>query len=103
MQGVLKNFKNHYNAWGNKLMSNPRNWKAILKNHYLLTFDVVVRNNGSTIADVCKTKKGSMVFVITSFITNQNPNQGEATTLYTSIKEAEAQKIKKRLQLGETH
>ncbi|XP_042983410.1 uncharacterized protein LOC122312832 [Carya illinoinensis] len=95
VNGVLKNFKEHCNAWGNKLLNNLRNGKAMPQDHYLLTFDVAVRKNGSTAAAFCRTGEGLVAFVITNFTTSQNPNQGEALALYTGIKEVEAQRIKK--------
>lgn len=68
MPRVLKIYEDHCNAWGNKQLTKPQNWKPTPKDH-LLTFDVAVRDTGSTgctAASICKSNDGTLKFVTTS-------------------------------------
>lgn len=48
---------------GNNQLCNPVYEKAMPTGHYLLTFDVAVRDTGSITAAVCKTPDDSVVFI----------------------------------------
>ncbi|KAF5467218.1 hypothetical protein F2P56_017067 [Juglans regia] len=85
VDNALKIFKDYRDAWGSKQMTSLLNWKAIPKDHYLLTFDVAARTRGSTTAAVCKSEGGALVFVFTSFIKSQNSNQESYQLVLTFV------------------
>lgn len=46
VSGTLKIFKEHCDAWDNKQVNESHSWRATPRDHYTLTFDVVVRSSG---------------------------------------------------------
>lgn len=58
MSGTLKTFREQKYAWGSKQMYEPYNGIAIARDHYILYFDVVVRNIGSTVLAICRSNDG---------------------------------------------
>lgn len=63
-------------------MNESHNWKATPRGHYILFFDVAIRNTGSKTAIICRSDDGTPIFVIPKLIDSQNLNRGKATTMY---------------------
>ncbi|XP_042969130.1 uncharacterized protein LOC122301822 [Carya illinoinensis] len=99
---TLKIHKEHCEAWDNVMINNSHNWKAIPKDHHILTFDVAVRENGSTAAAICRKDEGDIDFIQTSFIHSTNPNQGEATALLIGLKAAKEANIQNLIIAGDS-
>lgn len=97
-----KVYKEHCEAWGNKMINTIHNWKVVPKDHQILTFDVAVRTTGSTAAAVCRKDDGEIIFVHTRFIHSTNPNQGDATALLIGLQEAKEKNIENLVTAGDS-
>lgn len=100
VNGTLKIYKEHCEAWGNEQINKSHKGKPIPKDHYLLTFDVAVRSSRSTSTTICRSEEGTPIFVQAKQIKSQNPNEGEAMAMYIGVEEAKVKKIKKLLVAG---
>lgn len=63
-------------------------WIHPLVSQFSLSYDVAVRNNGSTTATICGSNIGEIIFAATKPIYSVNPNSGEAMAAKLAIEEA---------------
>lgn len=59
------------------------------KRHYILFFDVVVKQTGSNVATICEPKKGTQFFAVTKHFESQDSNMGEITALLIGLAQAQ--------------
>lgn len=65
------------------------------EDQFILQFDIAVRKNGTTTANICRTGSGTLFFALISLILNTNPIVGEATTVLLWIQEARNRNMRK--------
>lgn len=102
VSSIKRIFKEHCHAWGNIQINFSKSLGPLSMDHRILTFDVVVRQRGSTTVAICRTPAGSILFVITKHFCSTNPNQGEATTMLLGVQEAKESQIEKLVIVGDS-
>lgn len=63
--------------------------------HYSISFDVAVRQSGSTTTAICRDQNGIIVSIVTEFSSNCNPNHGDSLATLIGVKEAASKDLKK--------